>query len=704
MGLSTLRSVQLAAHTGLSTLVMLAIGAAVGLSSGVGPATAQDAPGKAKNGPGQSPPKVKLGLVVNSPRALNGYTLLATMNSKSIYLLDNEARVVHSWKPEPNSSHCCYLLPDGHLLRPADLGGREKSFGGGPAPFGRVQEFTWEGEVVWDYTFFNDKQLPHHDICKMPNGNVLMIVWDKKNVDECIAAGRKKELVSKYLLPDSVIEVKPTGKNSGEVVWEWHLWDHLVQDVDSTKANYGVVVDHPELVDVNYLPEEFGSPGAPKDAAKKDMAKKDAAGTQRPVQAKSKAELDKLKSIGYAGSAASQSQRINPDWTHVNAVAYDPDLDQIMLSVHQFSEFWIIDHGTTRAEAAGHSGGRRGKGGDLLYRWGNPAVYRAGGPADKRLFSQHNAHWIPKGLPGEGHVLVYNNGAKRPGGEYSSVDELVLPVDEDGYYHRENGKAWAPADPVWSYSAPKKSDFYSSFISGADRLHNGNTIICSGANGTIFEVTPDKQIVWKYLNPAKGGFGPPGGPPPPNQVLNRFLQDALGLTPDQRKEIESFQKEVDATLEKTLDDGQKNKLKQLTSGPGGFTTPGQVLSTSTQIQLKPSPDQKKTLGDLQKEADRRIEKLLTDDQRKKLKEMKDEFARGGPPGGPGGPGGRPGGPGGAGGPPPSLFNGPPGGASLFRAYKYAADYSGLAGRDLKPGATVEETEKSKPEPKDTAVK
>src|SRR5262245_26419159 len=284
MGLSTLRSVHLVAHTGLSMLLTLAVVAAAGLSSGARPATAQDAPGKVKVGPGQPPPKVKLGLAVNSPKALDGYTLLATMNSKSIYLLDKEARVVHTWKPEANSSHCCYLLPNGHLLRPAALGGREKSFGGGPAPLGRVQELTWEGEVVWDYTFFNDKQLPHHDICKMPNGNVLLIVWDKKNVDECIAAGRKKELVSKYLLPDSVIEVKPTGKDSGEGIWEWHLWDHLIQDHDSAKANYGVVADHPELVDVNYPPEEPRPPSASKNAAKKD-----AAGSQRPGQAKSKA-------------------------------------------------------------------------------------------------------------------------------------------------------------------------------------------------------------------------------------------------------------------------------------------------------------------------------------------------------------------------------------------------------------------------------
>jgi hypothetical protein len=724
MGSSRPRSLRLAAHTAFSALLTLGLAAAVGLGSGAGSATSQSVDRKSKDEqPKPAPAKVKLGLAINDPKALPGYTLLSTMNSKSIYLLDNQARVVHTWKPETNSMHCCYLLPDGHLLRPAELGGRERSFGGGPAPLGRVQEFTWEGDIVWDYTFFNDKQLPHHDICRLPNGNVLMIVWDKKNVDECVAAGRKKDLVSKYLLPDSLIEVKPTGKTSGEVVWEWRLWDHLVQDQDATKANYGVVADHPELVDVNYMPEQFGGPGP---GGPPDAAKKKAAGDQKVAQGKSKAEMDRLKSIGYAGSAASQAQRVNPDWTHVNAVAYNADLDQIMLSVHSFSEVWVIDHGTTKAEAAGHTGGRRGKGGDLLYRFGNPAVSATGSPAEKRLYNQHNAHWIPNGLPGAGHVLLFNNGGRRPDGSYSSIDEYVLPLEDNGLYRRAPGKGFEPPQLVWSYSAPKKSDFYSSFISGAQRLPNGNTQICSGANGTIFEVTPDKQIVWKYVNPAKGGFGGPGGPPPPNQVLNSFLRDAMGVSADQRKSLDVLQKEVDQTLEKTLKDEQMKQLKKLSSGPGGFTLPGQIIATTVQIQLRPTPEQRMALATLQNKADSTIEKLLTADQKKQLKQMKEDFARGGPFGGPGGPppggpppggrggsppggpgggpGGRGGPPGGPGGPPPGMFGGPPGGASLFRAYKYTADYAGFAGRDLKPGKTVEEIEKPQAEAKDAAKK
>ena len=281
-----------------------------------------------------------------------------------------------------------------------------------------------------------------------------------------------------------------------------------------------------------------------------------------------KAEAEKLKTIGYVGSPAQRSQRVNPDWTHVNAVDYNAELDQIVISVHEFSEFWIIDHGTTTAEAAGHTGGRRGKGGDLLYRWGNPRVYRAGTKADQTLFAQHNAQWIPRGLPGAGHLLVFNNGGHRPDGNYSSVDELVPPVDGQGRYVLEPGKAYGPKKPVWSYSAPKKSDFYAFFISGAHRLPNGDTMICSGPNGTLFEVTPDKEIVWKYVNPVKGGFGPggfgpgPGGPPRPNQVLAWFLQDMLGLSAEQKKEIDALQKTVDETLDKALTDAQKKTLRE----------------------------------------------------------------------------------------------------------------------------------------------
>ncbi|MFI5455593.1 MAG: hypothetical protein ACHRXM_09090, partial [Isosphaerales bacterium] len=134
-------------------------------------------------------------------------------------------------------------------------------------------------------------------------------------------------------------------------------------------------------------------------------------------------------------------------------------------------------------------------------------------------------------------------------------------------------------------------------------------------------------------------------------------------------------------------------------GPGGAGAPpppGQILSATTLTTLKLNPDQRKQLGDLQKEVDARLDKTLQANQKRQLKKVREDFVRGGPPGaGPGGPpGGGPGpGPPGPGGPGNGLFAGPPGGASLFRAYRYGPEYPGLAGKDLKPGKTIEELEK-----------
>ncbi len=652
-------------------LVLAMLGAMLPrVSAGLSPAE-EPAPDKAKAAPKGEPAKV--GLLLNDPRAFQGYTLIAPMFSKTTYLIDMMGKVVRTWESDYTPGASTYLLEGGRLLR---TGAHQPTPSGfGPGAGGRVQEFDGDGQLVWDFKYVSDTRLPHHDVAKLPNGNVLMVVWEKKTKEEVIAAGRRPDLVGNAgLHPDYLIEVKPTGKTTGEIVWEWHLWDHLVQDHDRSKPNFGNVSDHPELVDLNFGAGE--GPIAPMMATKDGIAKlrslgylgstatpnaKDAAKPEPEEKSKPDAkEKEKSKSAPNRG-------RTNADWTHVNAVAYNADLDQIVVSVHAFSEIWIIDHSTTTAEAASHQGGRSGKGGDLLYRWGNPRAYRNGSKTEQRLFNQHNAHWIPHGLPGEGHILVFNNGSGRPGGDSSSVDELVLPVDSQGQYARNRRGPFGPIQAVWSYSAPKKSDFYSFFISGAQRLPNGNTLICSGASGTVFEVTPDKQVVWKYTNPVfgnPGGPGGPGGPPGGLDLFPMFVRGQLDLTPDQNKQIDEFQGEIRGKLDKTLDDAQKKQVRELNpSGPAGFAVfplPGQILSKSTLTALKPSAEQQKQLDDLQKEVDAKLDKLLNADQKNRLKEARDNFGRGGPfaggppPGGPppGGPGGPPpGGPGGPGGPP-----------------------------------------------------
>lgn len=416
-----------------------------------------------------SPATEGVGLVRNDPGAYQGYTLLSPLQSRTTFLIDMNGSVVNSWETDSTPSSLAYLLENGNLLR---AGAQANSpFGGGVAGGGgRIQEFTWDGALVWDFTYSSETRLPHHDFARLPNGNVLMIVADRISRDAAIAAGRiPSSIPDNGVYADSLVEIRPTGETTGEVVWEWRVWDHLVQDHDAAQANYGDVRTSPGRVDVNF--------------------------TVVP-------------------------DRRAADWTHFNAVAYNAALDQVIVSLRNFSEIWVIDHSTTTMEAAGRTGGRSGKGGDLLYRWGNPPAYRAGTADDQRLFGQHDVHWIPEGLPGAGRLLLFNNGDGRPDGMYSSVEEIVPPMDATGRYILGPDGKYGPERAAWSYTAPNETDFYSFNISGAMRLPNGNTLICSGAPGFVFEVTPEGRVVWQYNLPSfaapgggRGGPGPagPGG-------------------------------------------------------------------------------------------------------------------------------------------------------------------------------------------------
>lgn len=182
----------------------------------------------------------------------------------------------------------------------------------------------------------------------------------------------------------------------------------------------------------------------------------------------------------------------------MNSINYNSQYDQIILSVRGNSEIWVIDHSTTTAEAAGHTGGRYGKGGDLLYRWGNPVCYKLGNASDQKLFQQHDAEWIDSLCPGAGNITVFNNGVGR---NYSSADQFAPPIDSLGFYYRAPGTAFGPTSLAWTYTATPPTSFYSSSISGVQRLPNGNTLISAGVNGTFFEVTSSGETIWRYVNP-----------------------------------------------------------------------------------------------------------------------------------------------------------------------------------------------------------
>jgi len=408
---------------------------------------------------------------INSDTA-SGYTLFAPLMGTETYLVDNLGRKINSWKSNSTSGASDYLLEDGSMLRCEAT--RNMSFNGGGSG-GRVKKFSWDGTVTWTYEYSNTDHCQQHDIEYLPNGNILLLAWEVKSASEASARGRT---ATGNVWMDHVVEVKPSGSSGGDIVWEWHVWDHLVQDKDQSKENYGVVSDHPELIDINFKNTD-----------------------------------------GMGGSST--------DWLHTNAVFYNADFDQILISVVDLSEVWIIDHSTTKEEAASHSGGKRGKGGDLLYRFGNPAAYKSGTSSDRQLYLQHGPKWIPKGLPGAGNVIVFNNGTQSRG---SSVDEFKLPVDADGKYDLSK-----KPENVWSY-AP--SNFYATNLGSAQRLANGNTLICQGTAGTFYEVDKDKDIVWKYISPVTSsgitqqGKSPGGGMgASPNQCFRayRYALDFAGF-------------------------------------------------------------------------------------------------------------------------------------------------------------------------------
>jgi hypothetical protein len=193
--------------------------------------------------------KLKRGLTIASENLDPGYVMYNPNNSASTYLVNLDGQVVHKWKGNFRSI-LCYLTDSGTVVRSAMDPDYPVYYGGGAS--GRIQEFNWEGDMLWDMEIASEEHLSHHDIALMPNGNILAIAWEAKTEEEVLVAGRDPEYTPKDgLWPGKVIEIQPTRPRGGHVVWEWHIWDHLIQDKDPNLPNYGNPSEHPELLDIN---------------------------------------------------------------------------------------------------------------------------------------------------------------------------------------------------------------------------------------------------------------------------------------------------------------------------------------------------------------------------------------------------------------------------------------------------------------------
>jgi Arylsulfotransferase (ASST) len=166
------------------------------------------------------------------------------------------------------------------------------------------------------------------------------------------------------------------------------------------------------------------------------------------------------------------------DWAHVNAASpipataghSDPRFKpgNVMISYRNLNTIVVVD------------------------RESNKVAWKAG-----MTIGQHNVHMLPAGVPGTGNVLVFDNGGIPPNGNpqraFARSNSRILEIDPLTMATVSEYNAEKSGRPIWT--------FFSHFISSAQRQPNGNTLICEGANGRFFEVTPAGEIVWEYVNP-----------------------------------------------------------------------------------------------------------------------------------------------------------------------------------------------------------
>lgn len=392
-----------------------------------------------------------LGTISLTEEAYDGYTLFSS--HKNTFLINNCGQVINQWSSDYLPGHSVYILPNGNLIRAGRKDTSTITFGG---VGGIVEMFDWDGNLVWEFVYSSDDYRLHHDIYPMPNGNILVLAATVMSNEETILAGRDPNLVSGagILYNEQILEIKPIGTNDYSIEWEWNFNDHLIQDYDDTKNNYGVIEEHPEKLDINFLNDRI------------------------PAE----------------------------NWLHVNSIQYDETLDQIVISSRNLSELFIIDHSTTTEEASGDIGGTYGKGGDFLYRWGNPVAYRQGNEDNRTLFGQHFPHIIKPGLKDEGKIILFNNGTDREPA-FSEVMIFSAPTTSPGIYTYEPDSSYGPEAAEFTYSSNEDNNFTSGILSGAIRLPNENLLICDGNSGRLFEITATNDIVWNYIIPMNNTTG-----------------------------------------------------------------------------------------------------------------------------------------------------------------------------------------------------
>lgn len=298
-------------------------------------------------------------LLFNNNTASNGYVLVNDAASNRVFLMTRNTEIVYEWDMDGRRlGNDVRLLPNGQLLAMLESEDPKITIGGFG---GRMALINPDGSESFSFDYSTDDVILHHDAELLPNGNILTMIWERKTAAEATAAGYELNV---DVFPDGLIEINP---NTSEIVWEWYMWDHLVQEFNASADNFGDISSEIRKVNLNHIVNDNG------------------------------------------------------DISHANGIAYDAANDLIYLSANFFSEVWVIDHSTTTAEAASSTGGNFGFGGDLVYRFGNPRAYQ--NDMGTVLFDHnHYPNLLDDSNPGD--ILVFANGNS---GTQSTAYELSLP-------------------------------------------------------------------------------------------------------------------------------------------------------------------------------------------------------------------------------------------------------------------------------------
>ena len=379
-------------------------------------------------------------------KAWNGYTIHDTPDEQGAVLIDMNGRVVKHWTELTAVPSPFRILPGGYVM-------------GGTIPRRPHQEaialaqLDWDGNVVWEFQNFEEVETEdgetiwasrlHHDWQRQGNP----VGYYAPNAAPMVDRGN-----TLVLSHTNVVNSEITDKRleddiilevtwEGDIAWTWRASNHV---------------------------DEFGFSDSERNAL------------HRSVQW--------------------NENRESADWLHINAASYlgpnhwhdDGDErfnpENIIWSSREANIIAIID-----------------RQGSVVWRMGpdyriDPALRELG-----QIIGQHNPHIIPKGLPGAGNLLVFDNG-----GEAGYGTPNPAAPEGRGTVRRINSRVLeinpVTFEKVWEYTltATERHRFFSHYVSNAQRLPNGNTMITEGADGRIFEITADSEIVWEYVNPFFG--------------------------------------------------------------------------------------------------------------------------------------------------------------------------------------------------------